>query len=976
MRKSILDAPEVHEIFVRAHTVVPEKQKSDRPLPAKWPDEVLIFDTETTIDTAQKLNFGFYRRCKLGTTGYQCVEEGLFSADDLDTEQREILERFVADPENFPQLDVKMFPPPMRLKLYKRSAFVERVFWKAIRRGGMIVGFNLAYDLSRLRVKSGPSNDGGWSFVFSMRKSRKTGEIEINVERPRVAITSKGGKLTFISLKDIYRPQEWPPEGGRFLDLRTLGWALRNESFSLETACEAFNVSGKLEHTPTGCVTMEEITYCRQDVRASADLLNAMKKEFDQHPVDLRPDRAYSPASIAKAYLQTMNIAQPKKHFGVPEKDLGIAMQSYYGGRAECRLRKMMVPVVLTDFASQYPTVNALLGNWNVLTAESVSFEDCTNDVREMLTGLRLEHAFDPEFWKRLSFFALVLPDADILPVRTVYNGRTQNIGLNHLTSAKPIWFAGPDVVASHLLTGKSPQIIKAIRMIHGQQKPELRASNLAGIVPVDPRSDFFCHVVEQKSLYKPTNKALAYFLKILANSGSYGLFVEVNPKELRKPVSVRIFSGEISREQPYRDVEKQGDWYFPPMASLITAGGRLLLAMLERSVRDLGGTYLFCDTDSLCIVSNEQGGTVACPGGGDKLDDGREAVKALSWKQVEAIANKFNSLNPYNATLVQEILKIEDVNFVDSDRSNPQRQLWGYAISAKRYALFTRNESDISIVKASGHGLGFLYPPVDGFDEDADAPVWVMEAWKWLLCRELGLAHQEPEWLDYPAMMRMTVTSPNVMRGSRPEWLAPFNFFLFPLVSELGGYPAECDSSNFRFIVPFTTDRTKWSNLAGINLNDGRSYAIAMSPSEKQDKVMPESLRIILRLYLRRPESKSLAPDGSPCIADTQGLLKRASVIAGEIVPVGKETDRRWEDGEDIEMLDSKVLEYRASGGMAVADQALRERIRKQMRPLMRVTKLSQHTIEKVRDGKLVRRKTLERLKAAIDLEILSPLS
>lgn len=968
MRKGVVE--EAHEIFVRAHTVVPEKQRPDRPSPVKWPSEVLIFDTETTIDTIQKLNFGFYRRCKFGTTGYQCVEEGVLYADDLDAAQREVLALFVSDPRNLPQLDVKMFPPPMRLNLYSRYAFVERVFWKAIRRGAMIVGFNLPYDLSRLAVKSAPADDGGWSLALSTRRSRKTGEIELNPERPRVVITSKGSKLTFISLKGIFRKTEWPLEGGRFLDLRTLGWALRNESFSLETACEAFNVSGKLEHTPTGRVTLEEIAYCRQDVRATADLLNAMKKEFDQHPIDLRPDRAYSPASIAKAYLEAMSVAHPAAHFTTANRELGIAMQGYYGGRAECRIRKTPVPVVLTDFTSQYPTVNALFGNWDVLTAESATFEDCTDEMREMLAGLTLEHAFNPEFWKRLSFLALVKPDADILPVRTVYNGRTQNIGLNYLTSAEPIWFAGPDIIASRLLTGKEPCIIKAIRMVpHGQQS-SLKASNLAQMVSINPVSDdFFCHVVEQKSFHKRTNKALAYFLKILGNSGSYGLFVEVNPDELRKPVTIKVFSGEISRELVRRDVEKTGAWYFPPMASLITAGGRLLLAMLERCVRDAGGTYLFCDTDSLCIVSSKDGGLVPCPGGEYRVSEGREAVKVLPWKQVEEITGRFNLLNPYNRELVPEILKIEDVNFVDSDRSKPQRQLFGYAISAKRYALYIQNETGIAIVKASAHGLGFLYPPKDGFSKDADAPVWIVEAWQWLLSEELGITCKEPEWADHPAMMRMTLTSPNVMQGSRPGWLAPFNFFFFPLISELGGYPAECNHTNFRFIVPFTTDRTKWSALSGINLHDGQSYAMEMSPSGKQDKVVPESLRIIKRLYLRRPESKSLAPDGSPCIGETQGLLMRASIVAGEIVPVGKETDRRWEDGDDIEMLDSKVLEYRQRGQMIVADQALRHEIAKRgIRSLMRATKLSQHTIERVRDGEAVRRRTLDRLKATIE--------
>ena len=960
--------PEVHDIFVRAHTVVSQKERALRSSPPKWPDDLLVFDTETTVDTAQKLNFGVYRRCKLGPAGYQCLEEGLFYGDGIDNQQLQVLQRYVDDPKNFPENEVRMFPPPMRLNLYSRSDFVERVFWKAIRKGAMVVGFNLPFDLSRLAVKSCTAEKGGWSLVLSLRKSRKTGKMEPNPERPRVVITSKDSKIAFIGLGSIRHPKEWPHEG-RFLDLRTLGWALRDESYKLEGACKAFDVPGKMKHKPAGRVTVKEIKYCRQDARATVNLLNAMKREFDRHPIQVRPDRSYSPASIAKAYLDAMGTAVPKAKFNVPDRELGIAMQGYYGGRAECRIRKTPVPIVHTDFTSQYPTVNALLGNWHALTAESVSFEDCTGEVREMLAGMKLEDTFNPALWKRLPFFALMRPEEDILPVRTVYNGRTQNIGLNYLASKQPIWFAGPDVVVSRLLTGKAPHILKAIRMVpHGRQ-PGLKTTNLAGMVAINPASDdFFCRVIEQKSVYKPTNEALAHFLKILGNSGSYGLFVEMNQERSNKPVSVKVFSGETSFERPYSVVEKTGHWYFPPLASLITAGGRLLLAMLERCVTDAGGSYLFCDTDSLCIVSNEHGGLVPCPGGTYKLDDGREAVKAFSWKEVEDIASRFNALNPYNRQLVREILKIEDVNFVHSDPRKPQWQLFGYAISAKRYVLYTQTDNDISIVKASGHGLGYLYPPKDGFNKDADAPKWVVEAWDWLLRKELGLPCKEPAWLDYPAMMRMALTSPNVMRERRPEWLSPFNFFFLPLLSDLGGYPAGCDRSNFKFITPFNSNRRKWKKLTGINLCDGRNYGIEMFPNGKQDKVVPESFRIILRLYLRRPESKSLAPDGAPCAADTQGLLRRASIVAGEIIPVGKETDRRWEQGEDMSMLDFKVLEYRPTGNMVVADPTLRNRIGQQgVRALMRKTGLSQHTIEAIRAGQPVRRTTLKRMQAAV---------
>src|SRR5215470_17149602 len=123
------------------------------------------------------------------------------------------------------------------------------------------------------------------------------------------------------------------------------------------------------------------------------------------------------------------------------------------------------------------------------------------------------------------------------------------------------------------------------------------------------------------------------------------------------------------------------------------------------------------------------------------------------------------------------------------------------------------------------------------------------MEAWHFLLSKELKVRTKEPSWLNLPAMMRMVVTTPNVFKHRRPEWLGPFNFFLFPLLSEtFGGYPAGFDKSNFAFITPYESDRRKWISLKGINLADGGEFKISMRPTLQQDTVMPESLRILLR--------------------------------------------------------------------------------------------------------------------------------
>src|SRR5687768_6889814 len=99
------------------------------------------------------------------------------------------------------------------------------------------------------------------------------------------------------------------------------------------------------------------------------------------------------------------------------------------------------------------------------------------------------------------------------------------------------------------------------------------------------------------------------------------------------------------------------------------------------------------------------------------------------------------------------------------------------------------------------------------------------------------------------------------------------------------------------------------------------------------------------------REESKSLAPDGSPCVARTRGVLQRATVTAGRQHFVGKETDRRWELGDDLSILRSKSMEYRPR--TTVADVRLREQVATAgVRALMRATNLSQHTLEAIRAG------------------------
>jgi hypothetical protein len=155
-------------------------------------------------------------------------------------------------------------------------------------------------------------------------------------------------------------------------------------------------------------------------------------------------------------------------------------------------------------------------------------FEDATDEIRAWLPTITLKDVFDRDVWRKLSLFVRVRPEEDLLPVRTVYNGETRNIGLNYLTSRQSMWIAGPDLIVAIVLGEKVPHVEEALRLVpHGNQKG-LKPISLRGMVDIDPRrDDFFRHVVEQRHGQKETNEALAGFLKTLGNSGSYGIFVE-----------------------------------------------------------------------------------------------------------------------------------------------------------------------------------------------------------------------------------------------------------------------------------------------------------------------------------------------------------------------------------------------------------------------------------------------------------------
>ncbi len=339
----------------------------------------------------------------------------------------------------------------------------------------------------------------------------------------------------------------------------------------------------------------------------------------------------------------------------------------------------MFLPVVYVDFLSMYTTVNALMGSWWLIIARKITVTDTTAKVTKLLHSPKLlERCFQQRFWPTLLCLVLIEPDGDAVPVRAAYDpaGVDYGIGVNPYRCRAAAWYSLADVVASILLTGKIPTIRRALSLRGVGRQPGMMPVRIRGMVEIDPATeDFFKRVIELRreieadpSYAVEERERLSEFLKVLASSTSYGILAEFVRRELRDPVEVQVFA---DGDEPFitktSTPEDAGPFCFPPLAASITGAARLMLALLERSVTDLSGSYVFCDTDSMGIVADSAGGLHACPGGTHALPNSGQAVRALSWEQVDLIVGRFAALNPYDRRVVAgSILKIEKENFKD----------------------------------------------------------------------------------------------------------------------------------------------------------------------------------------------------------------------------------------------------------------------------------------------------------------------
>lgn len=940
------------DIAVRVYPVLPDARKREKQHKRhSRPDSMFVIDCETTADETQRLTFGSYRLYEKG----RCTREALFYADDLSERYLKVLQRYVerhrAETEGCDN---------DKLELLTVAELVEQFYDDVYFGRCLLVGFNLPFDLSRIASDSTKARGrfaGGFSLVLSKYADGEHVKME-DKYRPRIGIKHIDSKRALKGFTACREPEEHAliPEGsedgepqvgykfrGHFLDLRTLAFALTDRSYSLESACVDFGVEhGKQKITRHGIVTEKYIDYNRRDVLATEELAVKLLAEFDKHPISLQATKSYSPASVGKAYLKAMGIRPIlERQPDFPTKFLGYAAAAFYGGRTSAHIRKSPIPVVYVDFLSMYPTVNSLMGLWQFVIAGEIRVEEnCRDEIIDFLSSVTVESLFRQSTWKTFPAFVKAIPDGDILPIRAKY-GHTSNdwqVGVNHVYARSEndaLWYALPDVVASVILTGQVPKIIDAFRIVpHGTQA-DLKPTKLYGQISVDPaRNDFFRVAIEERKKLStrkdltPVEKArLDKALKVLANASSYGIYAEMYRQESEEAVPVTCYGIDpkpFSCRVAHPDVP--GEYCFPPLASLITSAARLMLALLERCVLDLGGTYAMEDTDSMTIVATKRGGLVPCPGGTTQIKNGACGVQALSWKQVDEISQRFEALNPYDRKAVPgSVLKIEDDN--RDPRTKAQRQLYCLAISAKRYALFLLHKNGEPLMLKQGvnnkndrwsqHGLGHLLNPTDPETDDRN---WIGQAWTNIIRKALGLRTSKVKFGNEPAVGRVSVSSPAVMRAfvgfnegkQYADQIKPFNFVLTCQVRALG-HPTGERPDKFHLTAPYNPDSRAWLKRPWINQYTGESFHITTEGQHGERKTARvKTYSEILSEYELHPESKCADADGNPCGKQTVGLLQRRHVEIARVRCIGKESNA-LEDVEAglVHSTDSVYTEY-----------------------------------------------------------------
>ena len=830
---------------------------------------VFLFDTETTIDTYQNLLFG---SCGVWENG-KLTKFNLFHAEDLSESKVKTLRDYAS----------KHKVGKQHIDLITQNEFVELFFEYVQKRRAICICFNAPFDISRLALTFDTSK-GSRSRNKDDQNKRKNDafsfELSKNIYKPRIVIKHINSKSAFIGFAKPFNPNRKTKTeyAGTFLDLKTLTFALTNQSHSLKSACKLFKTKHrKIDTKEHGEVNPEYIKYNVNDVIITYELYQKLVENFKVYGLSKPLNMLYSPASIGKEYFKEMGIKpfleqNPDPKF--PKEMLGKVMTTYFGGRSEVHKRKVPVKVTYLDYTSMYPTIFEWLDLWRFLIAERIDVVEDPS-FAEFVQNATLENMRDLKIGTKLTGIALVEADWDILPLRARYGKDRiiRTIGLNFV-KGKQLYYAYPDIIASKILTGKVPKIIKAYRFVPVGVQKGLKPINLFGSKLDPSKTSFIKSIIEQRMAIKkllkqdPNNEDLKikeHVLKIIANSVGYGIFAEINTVPLAKLKRFSVYGLRHFYTIVDKD-EQQGKAFNPIIATLQTSGARLILAMTETFIAQNNGYYAYCDTDSMFV----------------------------SPELVDKITAFFKPLNPYNVDV--EMFKVEKQKLKNGKDGKKLHDVWFLGLAAKRYCLFDVVKGKIKILKYSSHGIGYLSSMSEGWEE---------EFWKNVIRYHTSKDNEtardkyevspdkthktlrfksritrediEMKYRDNIVAFKLNITSPTIFRRLKgvekdSKHVKPFNFV------DIGtGYKIDNNTDDLIIpMIPHTKDTKLIPYMQFVDYRTGKVYTDNTKPYWKP----------LWKLFKHYVESKDDKYEGDI------GDQSRRHIIIDNIEYMGKESN------------------------------------------------------------------------------------
>ena len=281
-------------------------------------DEALIFDTETTIDHVQNLRFGTYQIRK----AFELREKGIFyEPANLTSAELDLLRSYASE---------------HGLTLRTREEFVRQVFYPvAYKHGGLVIGFNLPFDLSRLATSITTSHGKDMRGGFSLTLLPEKWHPNVLVRR----LNSRSAFMRFAAHPGSVDGRGMRKKGfktqaktGYFQDVKTLAAAHLGRSHSLGSLAKLLGTEHQKIETEEhgGPLTPDYIAYAVNDTDTTWDCYLALLQQYEAHGLKETPaHRIYSEASLGKAYLRQMRVERwTKSQPDFPAELLGIIMST------------------------------------------------------------------------------------------------------------------------------------------------------------------------------------------------------------------------------------------------------------------------------------------------------------------------------------------------------------------------------------------------------------------------------------------------------------------------------------------------------------------------------------------------------------------------------------------------------------------------------------------------------------------------